>query len=110
MAQVYDIKLYTTIGTTKDCEILYLHVLVQFQNKQERPLGQRKTPPANKLPYVAARYMSKTTGKYISSTTQYQNDLEFDLSRSLKVKCDDGVIEHPIYAFILMLNSNIGPN
>ncbi len=33
MGQVYDFKLYTAIGTTKVCEILYLHVLVQFQNK-----------------------------------------------------------------------------
>ncbi len=36
-------------------------------------------------------------------------DLEYDLSRSLKVKCD-GAIGFPIYGFLLMLNSNIGPN
>ncbi len=35
--------------------------------------------------------------------------LDFDLSRSLKVKCD-GVIGLPIYGFLLMVNSNIWPN
>ncbi len=37
------------------------------------------------------------------------SDLEFDLLRSLKVKCDD-VIGLPIYAFLLVFNSNIWPN
>ena len=37
------------------------------------------------------------------------SDLDFDLSRSLKVKCD-GVIGLPIYGFLLMFNSNIWPN
>ncbi len=37
------------------------------------------------------------------------SDLELDLSRSLKVKCDS-VIGLPIYAFLLMFNSNIWPN
>ncbi len=36
-------------------------------------------------------------------------DLEFGLSRSLKVKCD-GAIELLIYGFLLMFNSSIGPN
>ncbi len=36
------------------------------------------------------------------------SDLEFDLSRSLKVICD--VIGLPIYAFLLTFNSNIWPN
>ncbi len=35
------------------------------------------------------------------------NDLKFDLSRSLMVKCDSG-IRLPIYGFLLMLNSNTG--
>ncbi len=37
------------------------------------------------------------------------SDLDFDLSRSLKVKCE-GAIGLPIYGFLLMFNSNIGPN
>ncbi len=37
------------------------------------------------------------------------SDLEFDLSRSLKVICND-VTELPIYAFPLMFNSNLWPN
>ncbi len=37
------------------------------------------------------------------------SDLEIDLSRSLKVKCES-VIGLPIYAFLLMFNSNIWPN
>ncbi len=38
-----------------------------------------------------------------------QNPDDFDLSRSLKVKCD-GAIGLPIHGFLLMFNSNIGPN
>ena len=37
------------------------------------------------------------------------SDLDFDLSRSPKVKSDD-VIGLTIYGFLLMVNSNIGPN
>ncbi len=36
-------------------------------------------------------------------------DLEFDLSRSLKVKWESA-IGLPTYGFPLMFNSNIGPN
>ncbi len=36
------------------------------------------------------------------------SDLEFDLSRSLKVNSD--VIELAINGFLFMVNSNIGPN
>ncbi len=40
---------------------------------------------------------------------QNLSDLEFDLSRSLKVICDD-VIGLPTYAFLLMFNCNLWPN
>ena len=40
---------------------------------------------------------------------QNLGDLDFDLSMSLKVK-SDGVIGLAIYGFLLMVNSNIGPN
>ena len=40
---------------------------------------------------------------------QNMSDIEFDLSRSLKVK-SDGTVGLPIYGFLLMFNSNIGPN
>ncbi len=36
-------------------------------------------------------------------------DLEFDLSRSLKVK-SNGAIRLPIYDFLFMFNSNMGSN
>ncbi len=36
-------------------------------------------------------------------------DFDFDLSKSLKVKCDSA-IGLPIYGFLLMFNNNIGPN
>ncbi len=36
-------------------------------------------------------------------------DLDYDLSRSLKVKSHDAIIL-PIYGFLLMFNGNIGPN
>ncbi len=44
-----------------------------------------------------------------SATTQNLSDLDFDLSRSLKIKCH-GVIGLPIYGFLLMINGNLGPN
>ncbi len=37
------------------------------------------------------------------------NNLDFDISRLLKVK-SDGVIGFPIYGFLLMVNSNMEPN
>ena len=40
----------------------------------------------------------------MKSTTQYASDLEFDLSRSLKVKCAIGLL---IYGFLLVCNSTI---
>ena len=45
------------------------------------------------------------------SDIRHQNfgDLDFDLSRSLKVKYD-GIIELPEYGFLSMVNSNIWPN
>ncbi len=44
-----------------------------------------------------------------SPSTQNPSELDCDLSRSLKVKSDD-VIGLSIYGFLLMVNSNIGPN
>ncbi len=37
------------------------------------------------------------------------SDLDFDLSRSLKVK-SNGAVRLLIYGFLLMFNSNIGPD
>ncbi len=37
------------------------------------------------------------------------SDLDSDVSRSLKVRCD-GVIELPIYGFLFMFNTKIPPN
>ncbi len=64
--------------------------------KQERPLGQRKTPPANKLPFcdiqmVVILLLANISIPYRYPTTENLSDLDFDLSRSLKVK-SDGVI------------------
>ncbi len=41
--------------------------------------------------------------------TSHFGDLEFDLLRLLKVKCE-GVIGHHTYGYLLMFNSNIWPN
>ena len=40
---------------------------------------------------------------------QNLGDVEFDLSGSLKVKSNSAV-DLPIYGFLLMVNSNMGPN
>ncbi len=58
---------------------------------QERPLGQWKTLPANKLHNVTSRLISSTARNIhiyrIPIFYQYQHDLDFnDFSRSLKVK------------------------
>ena len=47
--------------------------------------------------------------EYCGSIIQYLGDLEFDLSRSLKVK-SVGAIILPIYGFVLMFNCNIRSN
>ncbi len=53
--------------------------------------------------------MPQASIPYRSATTQNLSDLDLDLSRSLKVKCE-GAIGRPIYGFLLMFNNNIGPN
>ena len=78
-------------------------------------LNPAENPAANKFSFVTSRLRWKyATGKYIyipyrSATTQNLSDLDFDLSRSRKVKFE-GAIGLPIYSFLLMFNSDIGPN
>ena len=80
---------------------------------QERLLEQRKTP--QQTPFgdiqmnVVVSYWQIYVYHYRSPTTQNLSDLDFDLSRSLKIKCDC-VIGLPIYGFLIMCNSSIGPN
>ncbi len=50
-------------------------------------------------------YMYNTVG---SHTTENLSGLDFDLTGSLKVNCDDVV--HTIYGFLLMINSNMKRN
>ncbi len=85
-----------------------------IEKEQERLLGQRKTPPANKLHKVTSRLMSNTTRKYIlteyrSSITRYLNGLDLYLSRSLDIT-STGAIRLLIYGFLLMFNCNISSN
>ncbi len=47
-------------------------------------------------------------GSFTRCKASNQGDLDFDFSRSLKVKCDGG-IGHPTYGFLLTINGNIGP-
>ncbi len=42
-------------------------------------------------------------------TTQNVSDLNFDLSRSLNLKCDDN-IRLPLYGVLFIVNSNIESN
>ncbi len=46
---------------------------------------------------------------YRYPTTENLSDLDFDLSRSVNVKFDNA-IGLAIYGFLLIVNSNIGPN
>ncbi len=105
----------------------YVHVVqcvnaicTNLNAEQERPLGQRKTPPANtcnKLHNSTSKLMLNITSKYIfteyrSSITQYLNDLGFYLSKSLSQIYwfhyhDYGF---PLYGFQFMFNSNLWPN
>ncbi len=72
---------------------------------QERPLGQRKTPPANKLHNVTSRLMSNTTSTRIymfteyRSITQWLNDLDVDLLMSnllVPLELEPVLKDHPI--------------
>ncbi len=82
-------------------------------NKKECWVSGNYISSANTLHNVTSR-LSNTTRKYIfteyhSSITQYLYDLDFCLSRSLKVK-SIGAIRLPIYGFLLMFNCNIRYN
>ncbi len=52
--------------------------------------------------YIYILYRSSTTENIVGK-------VDFDLTRSLMVKCD-GAIELPIFGFLLMFNSNMWPN
>ncbi len=130
----------------------------QYKEKQERLLGEQKTPPPtnyllwhpdwgdNKWWQIYVYHRSLLSLKiWVTLTLTYQGhtgsnvmvsldsllmvnsnlwpnsaplrderlqnlgELDFDLSRSPKVKCD-GAFGLPIYGFLLIFNSNIGPN
>ena len=60
-------------------------------------------------PHSVNKLLANICIPYRYPTTQNLRDLEFDLSKPLKVKCDSAV-GHPIYGFLLTFNSNLGPN
>ncbi len=85
--------------------------------QQERPLGQRKTLPSHKLPYMTFTigiYRCPSQGYlpneqlpyYSKSQWHWINPFKFNPSRKVKF---DSVIGLPIYGFLLLFNSNIGP-
>ncbi len=97
-----------------ECRSCLLYIPNVKVKKPERPLGQRKTPPANKLfLYIQIKVIINCWQVYgyhtdlVPLKNLYEHDL--DLSSSLKVKCQ-GVIGLAIYGFLLMVNSNIWPN
>ena len=77
--------------------------------EQERPLGQRNTPPAKKLPFcdilikVVMLLQVNISIPCKFPSTQNSSDLDFDLPGSLKVKSDD-VIGLAIYGSLFMIN------
>ncbi len=88
------------------CEFLH-----QLNNKKDRWDSGKPHLPTNSLRWYPdegdSNLLTNICIKYRSPTTQNLSDLDFDLSRSLKVKCDSA-IGLPIYAFLLMFISNIG--
>ncbi len=105
---------------------LVVHANITLQQKFIQFTGNNMVPwralnnlycniPVLLIFYANNNMKKDTTGKYTYNILlfyQYVNNLDFDLSRSLKVKCD-GVIEHPlmmIYGFLLLFDSNIWPN
>ncbi len=75
-------------------------------NKKDRWDSRKPHLPTNN---ILCDIRIKIFATYRSSTTEYLNALDFDLSNSLKVKCN-GAIRLPIYGFLFMFNSNIGHN
>ncbi len=61
------------------------------------------------IDYRGNKILANICITYMSPTTQNLSEVDFDLSRSLKVKCH-GVIGLAIYGFLWMANGNIGPN
>ncbi len=62
--------------------------------EQERPLGQRKTPPANKHLFVTSRKvvilpLGNISIPYRYPTTKNLSGLDVDLSRSVNIKFDN---------------------
>ncbi len=82
-------------------------------NKKDRWDSGKPHPPTNillwHLDYNANKLLANICLPHRSPTTQNQSDLDFDLLRSRRVKCA-GVIGLLIYGFLLMFDSNIGPN
>ncbi len=60
-------------------------------------------------PHGVTKLLANICILHRSPTTQNLCDHEFELSKPLKVKCE-AAIGLLIYAFLLMFNSNIGPN
>ncbi len=83
----------------------YFYLVKTISTKKDS-LGQWRTPHADKLPCVTSRLIFTECR---SSLTQYLNDLNFHLSRSLNVKCD-GVIDSPYRVSLLMVNSKSWSN
>ena len=85
-----------------------------MRNKKDRWDSGKPRPPTNlDLCHIQIKevtlHLANISIPCRSPSTQNQSDLDFDLSRSLKVKSDD-VIGLTIYSFLLMVNSNIDPN
>ncbi len=63
---------------------LGVYACLNMKAKQERPLGQRKTPPANKTPFCDIQMavillLANISNPYRYPTTENLSDLDFDL-------------------------------
>ncbi len=72
------------------------YITKMSKQKQERPLGQRKTPPANNHLFVTSRkvvilLLANISVPYRYPTTENLSDLDFDLSRLVNVKFDNAI-------------------
>ncbi len=81
------------------------------KNKKDRCDSEnhtRQQTPFCDIQMVVILLLANISIPYRFPTTENLSDLDFDLSRSLKVK-NDGVIGLAISGFLLMDNSNMGP-
>ncbi len=95
--------------------LVFWHRMINLQTRKTAGTAEnharQQTPFCDIQIKVVILLLANISTPYRYPTTKNLSDLDFDLSRSVNVEFDDaiGFFIH-VYAFLLMLNSNIGSN